>query len=211
MAKRPLSTPECGFSHALKISHLFLCIVSASKISWDRDPLCRQWENICLMPVSFMSSVVSEGHPGICAAILSACLMAQTKQWVRHRNIWFVDDFNLWATVVACHFYRKGCPINLWNKLPGLNILILAGTDYLLFFLWSLFYNCGNPFCWKMFCYSSRYIFLKIWCSFWLVSKRSEEHFISSIYNFILFHVSVALGDMIFSMSTSQCHIHLCH
>lgn len=41
-----------------------------------------------------------------------ACLMTETKQWVTLRNIRFVDDFCLLATVI-CNFERTVCPINL--------------------------------------------------------------------------------------------------
>lgn len=100
--ERPLSIPECGFSHAWKISHIFTCIVSASKTSWD--PLCRQRENICLMPVSLWVQSFPSGNWEFVQPYFSACLMAETKQWVTHRNIWFVDDFCLWATVVRLSF-----------------------------------------------------------------------------------------------------------
>lgn len=57
--ERLLSILQWGFSHALKMSHSFSWIVSPRKTSWD--PLYRQRENICLVPLSLcVQSLLSD-------------------------------------------------------------------------------------------------------------------------------------------------------
>lgn len=67
--ERPLTVSECGFSHASKINHLFLCIVSVTKTSWDS--LYRQKEDTCLMPVSVWLSVYWGATGKLCGHIFS--------------------------------------------------------------------------------------------------------------------------------------------
>lgn len=98
--ERPLSLPKCGFRHTLEISHLFLCIVSVTKTSWDADKKKTFVVCQCLYGFSL--------EWGIYAAIFSACLMAETAQWATHTNMWFEDDFCLRAIETSGHIFSAG-------------------------------------------------------------------------------------------------------
>lgn len=131
-----------------------------------------------------VSSVVTEWQLGICAAIFSACLMAETKQWVTHRNIWFGDDFCLWVTVVRLSFLEDRVSNQFLKWIPRTEIFFLFFKSttfncYFSFVGW-LFYNCWNS--WVERCFvipavaSSENFSRMIWFVK-IVSKHSEESF----------------------------------
>ena len=54
-----------------------------------------------------MGPVLIEWRLGICTAISSACLMAETSQWATYINIWLGNDFCLWAIETSEQFFNE--------------------------------------------------------------------------------------------------------
>lgn len=118
--ERPLSIPECCIGNALKISHLFSCVVSQQKKTFVR---C-QWLYDSVFTVG--------GRKGICAATFPACQMGlnctmcdthkhMVWRWLLslgNRNIWAIFQCGTVAPLSFSFFVRGRRTINLGNEWP---------------------------------------------------------------------------------------------